>query len=355
MNSMKVESLLALNVKKLELIEFACEGDYAKEYLPLIKSLAKWFNGLPLNQDIYDEPGGAFRCAIESCYFVMRQAKSTMFTSELTSDKRRDLEPQYKYAAFLAALTSWVDEPFRHFDVALENGNFNPVHGIDLTTALGKASEFNLINREVLPPSSRRTVAFANKILIEPMKRLNPIVQDALYNSINADRRPSASEIVLQRVVRKGLDQAEDLERRDKKLKHEPSNRDVSSAQFMKSSVEDDASPKEPTSTPQAPAKTKDVGIPQSLPGIDAIPEISRQMKELLSALAEDIQNGNKKIEDTEWISTGLMLPKSFLTGYGKALQIVLSSLQQEKVIVSADSKNVVIAPIFGQLLSPRE
>lgn len=357
MKTLSVEDLFKRNQSKLELIEFSCEGEYSKEYLPSIRALAQWFNALPLNPSIYDEPGGAFRCAIESCYFVMRQAKSTIFTSDLTSESRRLLEPQYKYAAFLAALASWVDEPFRHFQVLVGAKEFNPVDGLDLSTTLGKEAEYVLRNREVLASSSRRTVAFASALLKEPIKRLSPTVQDALFNSINADRRPSANEIVLQRVVRKGLDQAEDLERRDKKLKHEPLNRDVSSAKFMESSSQDlqpssDEQEQSPLNTVE-PKSEKNVA--QSLPGIETIPEISRQLKELLSALAEDIQSGDKKIEETEWITSGLLIPKNFLSGYGKSLQMVLAALQKEKVIVSADTKHVVIDVPFGQLLSPRK
>ena len=357
MKPLSENDLFKINQSKLELIEFSCEGDFAKNYLPSIRGLAQWFNGLPLNLSIYDEPGGAFRCAIESCYFVMRQAKSTIFTSDLTSESRRLLEPEYKYAAFLAALTSWVDEPFRHFEVIVDAREFNPVDGIDLSTALGKRTEYSLRNRDVLPLSSRRTVAFASSLLKDPIKRLSPTVQDALYNSINADRRPSANEVVLQRVVRKGLDQAEDLERRDKKLKHEPLDREVSSAKFMEKSIQDVSSitdGKEQTTAPNLEAKTEK-NIHQTLPGIETVPEITRQLKELLSALAEDIQLGNKKIEETEWIATGLLIPKNFLSGYGKSLQIVLASLQKEKVIVSADTKHVVIDAVFGQLLAPRK
>lgn len=357
MKAISVDELFKRNKGKLELIQFSCEGEFVKDYLPSIQALARWFNGLPLNPSIYDEPGGAFRCAIESCYFVMRQAKSTIFTSDLTSENRRLLEPQYKYAAFLSALTSWVDEPFRHFEISVNSKEFNPVDGVDFSAALGDRNEFSLRNREVLSLSSRRTVAFASALLAEPIKRLSPIVQDALFNSINADRRPSANEIVLQRVVRKGLDQAEELERRDKKLKHEPLEREVSSAKFMENSSQDlrPASDEEERTPPQ-PIETKgEKNIPQSLPGIETIPEISRQNRELLSALAEDIQLGHKKIEETEWIATGLMIPKNFLSGYGKSLQIVLASLQKENVIVSADTKVVVIESAFGQLLAPRK
>lgn len=355
MKTISANELFKINQSKLELVEFSCEGDFAKDYLPSILGLAQWFNALPLNPYIYDEPGGAFRCAIESCYFVMRQAKSTIFTSDLTSESRRLLEPQYKYAAFLAALASWVDEPFRHFEVIVDSKEFNPVDGVNLSTVLGKRTEVSLRNRDVLALSSRRTVAFASALLKEPIKRLSPTVQDALFNSINADRRPSANEIVLQRVVRKGLDQAEELERRDKKLKHQPLEREVSSAKFMENSSQDVRPTSEDQTTAPIIESKAEKNTPQSLPGIEMIPEISRQNKELLSALAEDIQSGHKKIEETEWSATGLLIPKNFLSGYGKSLQIVLASLQKEKVIVSADTKVVVIDAAFGQLLAPRK
>lgn len=376
MKILKIQELLDFNKKKIDLIRSSTDGDYDRDYYPAIQSMAEWFNSLPLNTEIYDEPGGAFRCCVESAYFVMRQAKATIFTSDMTSDKRRQFEPQYQYAAFLSAILSWVDEPFRHFDIKNQNTIFNPSIERGMTEFISGNSILSVSKREFgLAPSRQRTMMFATRLVMPFLDRLHENVQDALYSSINPDRRPQNAESVLQRVVRKGLSQAEELERKTKNLILNSVERDVVSSQMMKSTALDNfeesasadnseqtsvepsnASSSEKEIKPQRNQSTKteekqislpieEVGLPDNFP---------RQYKELLGALSLDIQSGRKKTEETEWMSSGLLIPKNFFANYGKSVQQCIEDLRKHGVVLGEVNKNVLISKTVGLMLVPK-
>ena len=375
MQTISNESLITSVSKKLDLIKFSTDGKYETDFLPVIKSLATWFNSLPLNLDLFDEPGGAFRCCIESTYFVMRQAKATIFTSDMTSDKRREFEPQYKYAAFIAGIVSWVDEPFRHFDLEVRNSIFNPtIHG-GFGSFLGNEKSFEIKNKQQpLAESRQRTILLSSEIILPLMDKLSVKVQDDLISAINPERRPQSSESVLQRVVRKGLAQAEELERKSKQLLVNSQPRDVTTAFMVKQSADDVHSdgeaqvsendqkeqPKveatapttQPKKTPQEKFEEKQSRLPLDT---TTLPKMPKQYQELLSALAHDIRTKNRDIGDTNWVQSGLLVPKKFFAGYGKSVAQVIEDLRTAEVIVGNDNLNVLICSPVGEMLVPRD
>ena len=373
MKILNIDDLLKSNSKKIDLIRYSTDGNFDRDIYPVILKIASWFNSLPLNSVFFDEPGGAFRCCIESAYFVMRQAKATIFTSDLTSDVRRELEPQYQFAAFLAGIVSWVDEPFRHYDLTVGERDFNPtVHG-DFTQFLNNDSIFEIKNKPTpLSESRQRTILLSSAMILPLMEKMAPKVQDALIGAINPERRPQNSESVIQRVVRKGLSQAEESERKSKQLFAKPVDRDVSTANMIKQIADEnhdsslglsqtianndkkatDGVPSESKQTLQDKFEEK-----QSRLALDSttLPKMPKQYQELLAALAQDIRSKKLSSDLASWTQTGLLIPKKFFSNYGKAINQVIEDLRKAEVITGNTSTHVVICPSVGEMLHPRK
>src|SRR5258708_31896658 len=99
----------------------ASKAEFERKWLTVLRRCADWFSSMPLTPDIYREPGGAFRCTVETAFYAMRLAGGQKFGTNLPSEKRRRIEPQYNYAVFLAAVCSRLDEPYRHFTVQAQS------------------------------------------------------------------------------------------------------------------------------------------------------------------------------------------------------------------------------------------
>ena len=91
------------------------KAEFARKWMSVLDACAAWFSSLPLSPDLYREPGGAFRCTVETAFYSMRLAGGQKFGTNLPSERRRRVEPQYNYAVFLASVCSRLDEPFRAF------------------------------------------------------------------------------------------------------------------------------------------------------------------------------------------------------------------------------------------------
>ena len=107
---LRPKRLLTTHQKRIELVRQCAnestEAEFERKWLSVLRRCASWFSSMPLTPELHREPGGAFRATIESTFYAMRLAGGQKFAADLTSDKRRRLEPQYNYAVFLAAACS---------------------------------------------------------------------------------------------------------------------------------------------------------------------------------------------------------------------------------------------------------
>ena len=231
------DELLRLHSKRIELIRQCAnessETEFQRKWLSVLHRCAQWFSTVPLTPELHREPGGAFRATIETAFYALRLAGGQKFAADLTSDKRRRLEPQYNYGVFLSAVCSALDEPCRHFVITRvsDHADWQPAGHGPLGPWLGNV-EYTVQRRpEAMKPERMRTATYAQVIvgrdLLEGLDA--PVLAD-MFGAINPDKVPQGLETLLHQVVRKAVDVSVGFERKAQQGVFAPVKFDVPSA-----------------------------------------------------------------------------------------------------------------------------
>ena len=231
------DELLRLHSKRIELIRQCAnessEAEFQRKWLSVLHRCAQWFSSVPLTPELHREPGGAFRATIETAFYALRLAGGQKFAADLTSEKRRRLEPQYNYGVFLSAVCSALDEPCRHFVFSRvsDHADWQPAGHGPLGPWLGNA-EYTVQRRpESMKPERMRTATYAQMIvdrdLLEGLD--GPVLAD-MFGAINPDKVPQGLETLLHQVVRKAIDVSVGFERKAQQGMFAPVKFDVPSA-----------------------------------------------------------------------------------------------------------------------------
>jgi conjugal transfer pilus assembly protein TraI len=229
--------LLKLYEKRIELVRQCAnestQAEFERKWLSVLTRCAQWFSSMPLTPELHREPGGAFRATVESTFYAMRLAGGQKFAADLTSEKRRRLEPQYNFAVFLAAACSSLDEPCRHFEFTrlVDHTRWNPAAHGAFGTWIGNGGY--TIERRTAPLKSERmrTAMFAQTVITaELLSGLDTAVLADLFGAINPERSPQGFEALVHKVVRQAMDVAIDFERKAQRGVFAPVKFDVPSA-----------------------------------------------------------------------------------------------------------------------------
>ncbi|MEM5371863.1 TraI domain-containing protein [Paraburkholderia azotifigens] len=229
--------LLATHKKRLELVRQCAnestEAEFERKWLSVLRRCAAWFSSMPLTPELHAEPGGAFRATIEATFYAMRLAGGQKFAADMTSEKRRRLEPQYIYAVFLAAVCSLLDEPCRHFEFvrASDNAQWNPAAHGAFGDWIGDREYFVQRRAAPLKGERMRTAMFARTVIApELLSGLDNAVLSDLFGAINPDKSPQGFEALVHKVVRQAMDVAVNFERKAQRGLFAPVKFDVPSA-----------------------------------------------------------------------------------------------------------------------------
>ncbi|WP_321905805.1 TraI domain-containing protein [Paraburkholderia tropica] len=259
---MDASALLAQHDRRVALIRQAAnearEDDYRTRWSDVLTRCADWFSSMPYSPTLYREPGGAFRCTVETAFYAMRLAGGQKFGTNLPSEQRRRIEPQYNHAVFLAAVCSGLDEPYRHFTVsrASDRAEWNPAaHG-----ALGPwlaGSAYSLLRRaQPLPVERMRTALFAQNLIGHSLLTgYEASVLADLFGAINPVDRPQPNESLVHKVLRQAVAVAADFDRKAQQGIYEPVQYPVPPAIHVAAAVQPVVtSPPAPAATPPASA-----------------------------------------------------------------------------------------------------
>lgn len=393
--------LLSAHASRVSLIrQYANESsrsDFDVKWLDVLTRCATWFSSMPLRPTEHAEPGGAFRATIEAAYFAMRLSGAQKFAADQPSERRRQLEPQYLYALFLAACCSRLDEPCRHFQfhrdsdgsewIPAAHGAFGP--WLDTST-------YRVSRREAPMPLERmRTALLAREILgAERLSAFDTQVLTDLFGAINPDPRPTGVESLLHKVVRQSIETLTSFEVKARRAEFPPDATPVPAAELLANagnatgtapanatgtqappatpaSVTASTAPVELPATPpsaDASAPAADAGEPASrnvlqldggkslrkdAPSDDpfkALAGTSNLMREFFKALSQDVAAGKAKVTR---IDGKVAISKRMLGNYGLASDTLVEHLRKGKHLYKTDGQNILLVDEVGNLIAP--
>ncbi|WP_455289569.1 TraI domain-containing protein [Cupriavidus necator] len=404
-------ALLASHDSRLALVrQYANEsneGDFRTKWLSVLDCCAAWFSSMPLRPTEHAEPGGAFRATVEAAYFAMRLSGAQKFAADQTSERRRQLEPQYLYALFLAACCSRLDEPCRHFQFHRQRDGAEWVPAAHGAFGIWLGDDtYQVTRREAPLPSERmRTALLAREILgAERLGAFDSQVLTDLFGAINPDPRPAGLETLLHKVVRQAIETVTQFELKARRAAFSPDTTPAPPAQALAADAITGAS------TPPAQASADAVPVPASatvavavtaevqqpmataeadstsqagnhLAGSDAsgqhraspnavqldgarslrkeaptedpfkaIAGTSNLMREFFKALSQDAAAGKTKVTRVEG---KVAISKRSLGNYGIASETLIENLRKFKHLYKIVGQDILLVNEIGNLILP--
>ena len=97
---------------------------FERELLSLIRRYAGFVHLLPATADNYfNAPGGLLRFGLEVAFFSLQGTDAHIFSGRSTISARRQLEPRWRHATFIAGLCSEIYRTLNHVIVTNESGD----------------------------------------------------------------------------------------------------------------------------------------------------------------------------------------------------------------------------------------
>lgn len=111
-------------IARIKLAYGADQPSFSADLLPLIRRYAEYVHLLPATADNYFcSPGGLFRLGILVAFYALQSTDSQIFSGGATILKRRDLEPRWRKATFIAGLCNELHRTLSHLVVTDSAGN----------------------------------------------------------------------------------------------------------------------------------------------------------------------------------------------------------------------------------------
>ena len=125
-----IDELLAPHAELIARIKL-CYGssreDFEREVLTLIRRYAEFVHLLPATAGNYfNAPGGLLRLGLETSFFSLQGTDAHIFAGRLTITARRQLEPRWRLATFIAGLCTESHRALSHLVVTDSSGEAWP-------------------------------------------------------------------------------------------------------------------------------------------------------------------------------------------------------------------------------------
>lgn len=204
-------------IRRLKLLSGLPAADFERLYGGVLRSLAKHVDLLPASESgTHMGAGGLFRLALEIGFFSRQACEAVLFAGRAGVELRRDLEPRWRYATFLAGLCCELHRPLSRMIVVTENGAEWPVHRMGLSEWLetvGASRYFiqwvkegdsfaggsaTLLATKIIPESSLQ-------YLQEGHPNIIPAMLDAIVAEVSKNKDNQIAEII-SRIRRKVIE-----------------------------------------------------------------------------------------------------------------------------------------------------
>jgi len=125
-----VDELLAAEgelIARIKLCYGADRADFERDILSLVRRYATCVHLLPATPDnFFSTPGGLFRLGLETAFYSLQGTDAHIFSGRLSITARRQLEPRWRYATFIAGLCCELHRLLSHLIVTDTRGEAWP-------------------------------------------------------------------------------------------------------------------------------------------------------------------------------------------------------------------------------------
>ena len=130
--SASMDELLGQNddlIARIKLCYGADRDAYDRDILTLVRRYAAYVHLLPATADNYfSQPGGLLRLGLETAFFSLQGTDAHIFSGRSTISVRRQLEPRWRHATFIAGLCCELHRVLSHLIVADAQGDEWPCY-----------------------------------------------------------------------------------------------------------------------------------------------------------------------------------------------------------------------------------
>jgi conjugal transfer pilus assembly protein TraI len=216
----RVADILAAHedlISRIKLCYGANRATFETDLLALIRAYAAFVNLLPATPDnFFREAGGLFRLGLEVAFYALQGTDGHIVSGRATISTRRQLEPRWRHATFIAGLCSELHRTLSHIVVTDERGEAWPAYLGPLSEWLERrrsshffiqwmpdTQESRALGLFALPhivsPATMQHLATANTVAVPQM--LSCLAGTALYREQNilADLVKRAAAQVIDR------------------------------------------------------------------------------------------------------------------------------------------------------------
>ncbi len=124
--AMPVATVIAVHQALLARIKLCFGADRAtfeRELMPLVHGYAHFVHLLPATADNYfHTPGGLLQLGLETAFFSLQGTDAHIFSGRATISERRELEPRWRIATFIAGLCCELHRTLTHLIVISADG-----------------------------------------------------------------------------------------------------------------------------------------------------------------------------------------------------------------------------------------
>jgi conjugal transfer pilus assembly protein TraI len=135
-----VDELIASEAEFLQRFKYCygCDAEtFERDIVAPIRRYASYVNLLPATADnFFCSAGGLFRLGLEVAFFALQGTDAHIVSGRATITVRKELEPRWRQATFLAGLCSELHRTLSHATVTDEQGNEWPAYLVPLTVWL---------------------------------------------------------------------------------------------------------------------------------------------------------------------------------------------------------------------------
>ncbi|MBK7614387.1 MAG: TraI domain-containing protein [Burkholderiales bacterium] len=168
-----VDELIASESEFLQRFKYCygCDAEtFDRDIVAPIRRYASYVNLLPATADnFFCTAGGLFRLGLEVAFFALQGTDAHIVSGRATITVRKELEPRWRQATFLAGLCSELHRTLSHATVTDEQGNEWPAYLVPLTVWLERRKARRFFVRWIAnAPDSRGLGLFALPHIVSP-------------------------------------------------------------------------------------------------------------------------------------------------------------------------------------------